>query len=167
MVNGGVIPKPSQIRDYYVWRLSGGKRWAQKVKHKNITLIVHELSAEEGRYILDIMAVLLDLDQLFPCGNTVAYLLDAHSLTATNNKTVSQANMRTVHDYDIDFNNVHVFNSDNVGYAKKAINDTLPCLFPLCVHYLRGLWVRQVFQDVVFHSKHQEELISNVLAERS
>ena len=138
MVSRGVIPKASQIRDYYlcdVYQVGKGEL-KTKVKHKNITLIVHELSAEEGRYVLDIMAVLLDSDQLFPCGNTVAYLLDSHFLSATNNKTVSQAIMRTVHDYDIDFNNVHVFNSDNVGYTKKAFNDTLSCLFPLCAHYL-------------------------------
>ena len=31
---------------------------------------------------------------------------------------------------------MYVSNSDNVGYTcmKKAFNDTLPCLFPLCVH---------------------------------
>ena len=103
------------------------------VKGKNVALIVDELS-DEGRYVLDIMAVLLDFDELSPCGNSMAYLLDSHFLSATNNKTVSQAVVRTVHDYDIDFNNVRVFNSDNVGYMKKAYNDTLSCLFPLCVH---------------------------------
>ena len=71
------------------------------------------------------MVVILDFDELSSSGNTVAYLLDMHSLSATNNKTVSQA---------VEFNNVRVFNSDNVGYMKKAFNDTLSCLFPLCVH---------------------------------
>ena len=136
VVNGGAIPKASQLHDYYlldVYQLekAGLKK---KVKDKNVALIVDELSDEKGRYVLDIEAVLLDFDQLSPCGNTVAYLLDSHFLRTTNNKMVSQAIVRTVHDYDTDFNNVCVFNSDNVGYIKKAFNDTLSCLFPLCIH---------------------------------
>ena len=135
VVNGGAIPKALQLRDYYLFDVYEVEKAELKkmVKGKNVALIVDELS-DEGRYVLDIMAVLLDFDELSPCGNSVAYLLDSHFLSATNNKTVSQAVVRTVHDYDIDFNNVRVFNSDNVGYMKKAFNDTLSCLFPLCVH---------------------------------
>lgn len=77
------------------------------VKGKNVALIVDELS-DEGRYVLHIMAVLLDFYEISPCGNSVAYVLDSHFLSATNNKMVSQPVVRTVHDYDIDFNNVRV-----------------------------------------------------------
>ena len=136
VVNGGAIPKASQLRDYYLFDVYQVEKCElkKKVEGKNIALIVDELSDDEGRYVLDIMAVLLDFDELSPCGNTVAYLLETHFLSETNNKTVSQAIVRTVNEYNIEFNDVHVFNSDNVGYMKKAFNDTLSCLFPLCVH---------------------------------
>ena len=136
VVNGGAIPKASQLRDYYlfdVYQVEKDKL-KKKIEDKNVALIVDELSDDEGRYVLDVMVVILNFDELSSSGHTVAYLLDTHFLSATNNKTVSQAVVKTVHDYNIEFNNVRVFNSDNVGYMKKAFNDTLSCLFPLCVH---------------------------------
>lgn len=41
------------------------------VKDRNLALIVDELGADEGRDVLDIMAVLLDLDELSPQPNCV------------------------------------------------------------------------------------------------
>ena len=104
------------------------------VKDKNVALIVDGLSNDEGRYVLDTMAVILDFDELSPKGNSIAYLLDTHLLSETNNKTMSQGIVRSANEYDIDYDNVRVFNSDNVAYIKKAFNDTLSCLFPLSVH---------------------------------
>jgi len=134
--NGGAIPKCSQLRDYYLFDVYEVERAELKnlVKGKNLALIVDELSDDEGRYVLDIMAVILDFDELSPEGNCVAYLLDTHFLSETNNTTVSQAIVRTVNEYEIDFDSVRVSNSDNVAYMKKAFNDTLSCLFPLAVH---------------------------------
>ena len=61
-------------------------------------------------YVFDILAVFLDFDDLSPNGNTVAYLLDTHFLTATNNRTVSQAVVKTVHEYSIGYDDVRIFN---------------------------------------------------------
>ena len=58
--------------------------------------------------MLDVMVVILNFDELSSFGNTMAYLLDTHFLSVTNNKTVSQAVVKTVHDYNIEFNNVRV-----------------------------------------------------------
>lgn len=58
--------------------------------------------------MLDVMVVILNFDELSSSGNTMAYLLDMHFLSVTNNKTVSQAVVKTVHDYNIEFNNVRV-----------------------------------------------------------
>ncbi|KAK3746672.1 hypothetical protein QZH41_007952 [Actinostola sp. cb2023] len=92
----------------------------EMVKNKQVALIVDELSDTEGRCVLDVMAVLLDFDELSPNGNSVAYLLDSAFLHETNNRTVSRAVVKTVHEYGIDYDNVRVFNSDNVPYMKKA-----------------------------------------------
>ena len=81
-------------------------------------MIVDEFSDSEGRFVLDVIAVFLDFDELSPGGNSVAWLLDSHFLAETN-RTVSQA-VLTVHDYSIEYDNVRVFNSDNVSYMKKA-----------------------------------------------
>ena len=131
VVNGGTIPKCSQLRDYYLFDVYEVEKadLKERIRGKNVALIVDELSDDEGRYVLDIMAVILDFDHLSPSGRSVAYLLDTHFLNETNNKTVSQAVVRTVHDFD----SVSVFNSDNVSYMKKAFNDTLSNLFPLAV----------------------------------
>lgn len=66
------------------------------------------------------MAVILDFDELSPNGNSIAYLLDSQFLTATNNRTVSQAVVKTVYEYGIEYDDVRIFNSDNVAYIKKA-----------------------------------------------
>ena len=136
VANGGAIPKCSQLRDYYLFDVYQTERAALKelVMNKRVALIVDELSDDEGRYVLDVMAVFLDFDELSPSGNSVAWLLDSHFLTATNNRTVSQSVVKTVHEYGIEYDNVRVFNSDNVAYMKKAFCDTLSCLFPYCIH---------------------------------
>ena len=93
VVNGGAIPKCSQLRDYYLFDVYQAEKADLKeiIKNKRLALIADELSDDEGRYVLDVMAVCLDFDELSFNGNSVAYLLDTHFLTATNNRTVSQA----------------------------------------------------------------------------
>jgi len=54
------------------------------------------------------MAIFLDFDKLSLSGNSVAWLLDSHFLT--NGRRVSQAVLKTVHDYGIEYDNVPVFN---------------------------------------------------------
>ena len=52
--------------------------------NKKVGLFVDKLSDYNGRYVLDVVAVFLDFDELSPSGNTVSWLLDSHFLTATN-----------------------------------------------------------------------------------
>ena len=110
VVNGGSIPKASQLRDYYLFDIYQVEKeeLKKKTEDKNVASIVYEPSDDEGRYVLDVIVVILDFDELSSSGNTVAYLLDTPFLIATNNKTVSQAVGKTVHDYNIEFNNVCV-----------------------------------------------------------
>ena len=85
VVNGGAIPK------CYLFDVYERANLKEIIKNKKVALIVDELSEDEGRYVLDVKAVLLDFNELSPNGNSVAYLLDTHFLNATNNRTVSQA----------------------------------------------------------------------------
>ena len=136
VANGGSIPKCSQLRDRYLFDVYEAERTELKslVRGKKVALIADELSDEEGRYVLNVMAILLDFDELSPNGNSVAYLLDSHFLSSTNNKTVAQKVVQTANDYGIDYDSVLVFNSDNVAYMKKAFSEALSCIFPNCVH---------------------------------
>lgn len=135
VINGGTIPKCCQLRDYYLFDVyEVEKADLKKCKRgKNVALIVDKLSDDKGRYVLDIMAVILDFDHLSLSGRSVAYLLDTHFLSETNNKTVSQVVVQTIHEFNMDFDSVRIFNNDNVSYMKKAFNNTLSNLFPLAV----------------------------------
>ena len=81
VVNGGeAIPKCSQLRDYYLFDVYQTEKADLKeiIKNKRLALIVEELSDDEGQYIIDVMAVYIDFDELSFNGNSVVYLLDTH-----------------------------------------------------------------------------------------
>lgn len=135
VVNGGAIPKRTQLREYLFDVYECEKQELKdKISKKNVAVMVDELSDDDGRYVLDIMVTLLDFDELSPSGKNVAYLIDTHFLRETNNKTVSQAVVKTLVEYGIDFDCVLIFNSDNASYMKKAFNETLSALFPCCFY---------------------------------
>lgn len=75
------------------------------------------------------MATILDVNKLSPSGRNIADRLDMHFVIDTNNKTVSQAVVKTTNDYGIDFDGVLIFNTDNASYTKKAFREMLSCLF--------------------------------------
>ena len=60
---------------------------------------------------------------------THIYLLDSQFFSETNNKTVSQAVLRTINKINIDFDNLRLFNSNNVSYIKKALKPCCLILF--------------------------------------
>ena len=133
--NGGAIPGSSQLRDEYLFDVYlVEKEKLKKLKGKKVAILTDELSDDEGRYVLDVLVVILDFDDLSPHGNTVAYLLDTDFLTQTNNVTVSQSVIRIVHGYGISYDDVLIFNSDNVAYMKLAFSQTLSVIFPSCVN---------------------------------
>lgn len=85
--------------------------------------MVDEFSDDEGRYVVDIMVVIFDFDYLFQSGRFVVYLFDMQFLSEINNKIVFQVVVLIVNEFNIDFDNFCVFNSDNVFYMKKVLND--------------------------------------------
>ena len=135
VVNGGRIPKGTQLQDHLldVYELET-EELKQKIKEANVAIMVDELSDDNGRCVIDVMATILDFDKLSTSNRHIAYLLDMHFVTETNNKTVSQAVVKTINYYGIDFDRVLIFNTDNASYMKKAFRETLSCLFSSCVH---------------------------------
>ena len=53
LTNGGAIQKCSQLRDYYLFDVYQVEKEAmrEKVKEKEIALMVNELSDNEGQYV--------------------------------------------------------------------------------------------------------------------
>ena len=92
VVNGGGIPKGTQLQDHSldVYELEK-EELKQKIKEANVAIMVDELSDDNGCCVVDVMATILDFDKLSTSNRHIAYLLDMHFVTETNNKTVSQA----------------------------------------------------------------------------
>lgn len=99
VVNGGAIPKCSPLHDYCLFDVYQTERANLKeiIKNKNVALVEDKLRDDEGHYVLDVIAVLLDFDKLSPNGNSVAYLLERHFLNTTNNRIVSKTVVKTIH----------------------------------------------------------------------
>lgn len=130
VVNCGAIPEGTQLRGCLldVYELEKEKL-KQKIKEANVALMVDELGNDNGHCVIDIMATILDVNKLSPSGRNIADRLDMHFVIETNNKTVSQAVVKTTNDYGIDFDGVLIFNTDNASYTKKAFREMLSCLF--------------------------------------
>ena len=131
VVNCGAIPEGTQLRDRLldVYELEKEKL-KQKINEANVAIMVDELGNDNGHCVIDIMATILDFNKLSPsCGRNIADRLDTHFVTETNNNTVSQAVVKTINDYGIDFDGVLIFNTDNASYTKKAFREMLSCLF--------------------------------------
>lgn len=99
VVTGGAIPKCSPLHDYCLFDVYQTERANLKeiIKNKNTALVEDKLKDDEGHYVLDVIAVLLDFDKLSPHGNSVAYLLERHFLNTTNNRIVSKTAVQTIH----------------------------------------------------------------------
>jgi len=137
VTNGGAIPHSHQLTDAYLPDLYESEK--SKLKHyfmdsASVAVIVDETSDDQGRFVLNI---LLSKMELFQTGDPVVsnkcFLADTIFLQQTNNTTVSQAVIRTVTDYGLDFNSIRIFCTDNAAYMLKAFKDTLSVVFPNCV----------------------------------
>lgn len=61
-------------------------------------------------------------------------LLDTIYLDVTNFKTVSQAVIKTLNKYGIEFENVYAYVTDNASYMNKSYKSVLDNLLPNCRH---------------------------------
>jgi len=160
VTNGGAIPHSHQLTLAYLPDLYETEKRKLKSYFMNsasVAVIVDEASDDQGRFVLNI---LLSKMELFQTGDPIAsnkcFLADTMFLEQTNNTTVSQAVIRTVTDYGLDFNSIRIFCTDNAAYMLKAFKDTLSVVFPNCIHitcfaHIMNLvceTFRQPFKDV-------------------
>ena len=89
------------------------------------------MSDDEGRFVLNVLVAPLQRNE---AGRVVTYLLGTEFLKVTNHSTVSQAVVKVVNDFEICYENVTVFDTDNAAYMKKAFDQVLSGLFPNAIH---------------------------------
>jgi hypothetical protein len=132
-INGGSIPKQSQLREKYMSEVYSDQVTAVKAKlaGQPVAVIFDETPDPQGRCILNILIAPLCVDDN---GKMHSYLCDTVFLKTVDHKTVSQAVVKTLQEYNINNDNVIVFNTDNAAYMLKAYSDCLSVLYPNVVH---------------------------------
>ncbi|KAK6189098.1 hypothetical protein SNE40_005140 [Patella caerulea] len=123
---GGSLPQQSTLRQVYLPRLFSDHHASlvDKFVNKPIAIILDETTDVRDHSILNIM---------FSVYGEV-YLVDCVTMGACNHSTVSQAVVKTVTDYGIEYNNVMAVVTDSAAYCKKAYKDVLSGLFPQSTH---------------------------------
>ncbi|XP_065096737.2 uncharacterized protein [Paramisgurnus dabryanus] len=101
------------------------------VAKKPVAVIFDETPDVEGRCVLNILIAPLEKDV---SERILAYLADTVFLEECNHSTVSKAVVKCLHEYNIDNDDVVVFNTDNAAYMKKAYKAALQSLFPNSIH---------------------------------
>lgn len=157
VINGGAIPKSTQIRKEYLPELYEQEKSSVKSKLMGhmITIQADETTDAQDRPIMNILGA--SLEALDDNGHLVYFLLDTVILTGkVDHASVAQAIMACISAYGFDFNMIRVFNSDAAAYMQKCYRDVLSAVFPNCVHItclahlmnLLGESFRKPFTDV-------------------
>ena len=144
----GSLPGADQITQVYLPDVyaTEKEKLIKKLEGRKVAVMGDETTDAAGNCVFNILAAILDDDE---CGDEKlpVYLLEAVFIEKSNNITASQAVVRVVTDFHINFNNVLVFNSDNVAYMKKAFEDTLRVIFPNAVHVTCMAHITNVLAD--------------------
>lgn len=133
VINGGSIPKQSQLTEKYLSEVYIDEVRVVKAKlaEQPVAVIFDEIPDPQGRCVLNILVAPLCVDDN---GKLHSYLADTIFLKTVDHKTVSQAVVKTLQHYDIANENVIVFNTDNAAYMLKAFSDCLSVLYPNAIH---------------------------------
>ena len=131
--NGGAIPGGFQLQNHYLPLLftEHVEELKAKLKGKNLCVILDEMSDDAGRYVLNVLVSTMELNS---AGRVDASLIDVVFMEKTNHSTVSMAIVKTLTSYDIEFEDVVAFDTDNASCMKKAFRDVLSPLFPNSIH---------------------------------
>ena len=132
--NLGALPTSQQLRSHYVPKVFDVLQQEVKLKvasASSIVIVTDEASDAQDRFVLHVLFILpvADVNQT----QMEALTVDLIYLEHVNATTVSQAIMQTLSKYNVDFNKVSAFTTDNASYMSKAYG-ILKGLLPYCVH---------------------------------
>lgn len=129
VTNGGAVPKSDQIVNGYLPDLYAMSKEKLKniLRDQKVQVQCDETTDCASNCVLNVLVQVMNKD-------APIFLADSVFLEKTNNVTVAQAVVKVLTDYGIAFNDVLIFNSDNVSYMQKAFEETLSVILPNAVH---------------------------------
>lgn len=147
---GGSLPQEATIRQVYIPRLfeQHVNNLKEMLKGKTLSIVVDETTDIRDKSILNVIALLE--------GKPV--LLNSVSMEKCNHSTVSQAVIKTITDYGIEFGNVAAIVTDSAAYCKKAFNDVLSSLLPNALHVLCIAHILNLVGDCFLHNSIFDDL---------
>jgi hypothetical protein len=132
--NLGALPTSSLLRSQYlpqVFEVNHQELKERVAAAPSVVVVTDEASDAQDRFVLHVLFVL-------PVTSATdvqmeAVTVDLVYLDEVNNTTVSQTIIQTLAKYNVDFNKVSGFVTDNASYMTKAMAN-LKCLLPNCIH---------------------------------
>lgn len=97
----------------------------------SVSVVTDESTNAKDQYVLHILFVLQGLSNTFELKVILADTVNLHSV---NYSSVAQGVVKCLNAFEVNFNNVTGFVSDNASYMIKAYNDILRGLLPNSVH---------------------------------
>jgi len=124
VVNGGAIPKCSQLTEKYMAEVCSEEVCVLKEKPagKPVAIIFDETPDPQGRCVVNILVAPLCVDE---DGNLRAFLTDTVFLNTVDHRSVSQSVVKVLQQYDISNENVIVINTDSAAYMLKTYKECL------------------------------------------
>ena len=134
MKNHGALPCASHLRRDYlpkVFDVNHDELKARVEAATSVVVVTDEASDSQDRFVLHILFILpvtsSDETQM------KAVTVDLVNLENVNATTVSQAIIKTLNKFNVNFNKVSAFVTDNASYMTKTVRN-LQGILPHCVH---------------------------------
>ncbi|CAF0815763.1 unnamed protein product [Brachionus calyciflorus] len=99
------------------------------LKNKKVAIMTDESTDCSQRYFLQVLC-----QELNSFKKTQPFLLDTVYLEETNYKTISQSVLKTLNKFEIDYENLYSYMTDNASYMHKSYTSVLVNLLPNSRH---------------------------------
>ncbi|GBB93735.1 hypothetical protein RclHR1_22210004 [Rhizophagus clarus] len=116
--NGGTVVGANQLREKYLPKLYDQEveKLNNSLKNEKICIIVDETTDACGRAAVNVLFAFKDQTKL----------VATEHIIVVNNTTISQMILSTLQKYQVPFNNVLLFITDNAAYMVKAFKNLSP-----------------------------------------
>ncbi|XP_028669538.1 uncharacterized protein LOC114660799 [Erpetoichthys calabaricus] len=134
--NGTSIPGADGLRRKYILEMYNEKKNTIRLKlhKKKLAIIVEEASDIDERKVLSILAAPMERDGQ---GHLQPYLLETKFWSTISHSSVAQSVVQILSQYDIDFDDVHILDTDNTTYMRRSYSCVLKGLLTNCIHVTR------------------------------
>uniref|UniRef100_H2ZRR5 HAT C-terminal dimerisation domain-containing protein n=1 Tax=Latimeria chalumnae TaxID=7897 RepID=H2ZRR5_LATCH len=114
-----------------------------------LSVAMDDLTDAQDQYVLHILFVLKGLNGEDASDSELkAVLADTMYLQAVNYNTISQAIVKCLNTFGVDFDGMSAFISDNASYISKAYNQVLQGLLPNSVHLTCNAHIVALASDI-------------------